>query len=85
MDRKREIESKKQESGLRGLGNFGVKTEKPYDLKAMEATAKALSMQRKMVEMIYRNKTMSPEQKRASMDNIYRNMIGIARRALVKD
>lgn len=84
-DRKREIESKKQESGLRGLGNFGVKTEKPYDLKAMEATAKALSMQRKMVEMIYRNKTMSPEQKRASMDNIYRNMIGIARRALVKD
>jgi hypothetical protein len=77
-------ESAKQEAGIRGLGAFGVKTETPEALRQMETFAKALSMQRKMVSLIYENRTMPADKKREAMDAIYRNMIQTAQKGLGK-
>jgi hypothetical protein len=81
LEAKTEWESKKEKADLRGLH---LKIQPPADLQYMEQAAKALSVQRKVVDLIWRNKTMEPDQKRELMDNAYMNMVNISRAALGK-
>lgn len=76
---KREWETKKERAGVRG---YGIKIEQPDKLKEYEATAKALSMLRKLAGATYDNKNMNPELKKGMMDKYYLMMINVSRVSL---
>ena len=76
----RNFESMKEKEGIRG---FGVKIKKPSQLEFDTKIASILSMLRKSADIVYKS-NMSPKIKRDSLDNIYINMINLARQSLGK-
>ena len=82
----RKFESAKEEAGIRGMTRLDkeLKVDRPQVLVEMEGAASALSVLRKIAELTYKDKTMSPDDKRDSLDNVYWSMINIARVAMNK-
>ena len=82
----KKFESAKEEAGIRGMTRLDkeLKVDRPQVLVEMEGAASALSVLRKIAELTYKDKTMSPDDKRDSLDNVYWSMINIARVAMNK-
>ena len=76
-NKRRFLESRKQEMGIRGKGlkgaGFGAQFPK------LEETAKALSLHRKIVDSVYNDRQMSPDHKKQLLDLTYYQMINAAR------
>ena len=74
-----EWESTKQRAQVRG---YGLKIEAPKQLQQYEMVAKALSLERKIVDQIYNSNTLTPDAKRKDLTNMYVTMINTARAGL---
>ncbi|MEM5786590.1 MAG: LPD38 domain-containing protein [Syntrophobacteraceae bacterium] len=75
-------ESKKDEAGIRGLSKFGVRLPKgsqPDELARLKSIADTMSTLRKMADLTYSNKNLTPEIKREMLDKYYLAMINAAR------
>ena len=59
-----------------------INTRLGFDSAGLQGYADALSAQRKTINLIYNNKQISPAQKRQLIDDIYRQMIDIAKAAV---
>lgn len=53
-----------------------------FDSSGLQGFADALSAQRKVIALVYNNKSMTPAEKRETIDDIYRMMIEIAKGAV---
>lgn len=80
----------KEAAGIRGTlitklpGVRKVLPKPPAQLQYYEQAATTLSLLRKLANSVYKSRALSPEEKRERLDNIYMNMINVARTALQK-
>lgn len=67
-----------------GISGTGIRADAPPMLQYYSQAASAMATIRKIIEITYENDSLTPEEKRQALDNLYIAMINIARSALAK-